>query len=150
MGKNEGERGRIPVVWGLPSHLISSVGEVPLNVELDIISTGWATLRRLRGQPCDLLLVHWDLPDSTGPSLAGRVRLLHSVLPIVLTTETNLSHEMVADLISLRVMGPLRMPVNWSALLERFEVAGADRRAGGLVGSGLPATMRESQILHGS
>ncbi len=113
------EANRISVVWGLPSRLIGQIGPVPPHVQLDVISTAWALLRRVRGQPCHLLLVHWELSDSTGPAVAARVRILHSDLPIVLTTDGSDLPELGMDLGALRVIGPLQMPIYWPHLLER-------------------------------
>jgi DNA-binding response OmpR family regulator len=118
---------RIVVVWALPSRLITRIGTVPSYVQLDVMSTAWATLRRLRGQLCHLLLLHLDLPDSTGPALAARVRILHSALPIVLTTDRADDVELGMNLASLRLMGPLQMPVCWAHLLERVLLSSARR-----------------------
>ena len=109
----------LTAVWGLPSRLIGLIGPVPQHVHLDVMSTAWALLRRLRGQPCHLLLIHWELPDSTGPALAARVRLLHSEMPIVITTDRTDLPEPGMNLAAVRVMGPLQMPVHWPHLLER-------------------------------
>ncbi len=110
---------QIAAVWALPSRLIGLIGPVPHHVHLDVMSTAWALLRRLRGQPCQLLLIHWELPDSTGPALAARVRLLHSEMPIVITTDRTDLAEPGMNLAAVRVMGPLQMPVYWPHLLER-------------------------------
>ncbi|MBN1345381.1 MAG: hypothetical protein JXQ73_21995 [Phycisphaerae bacterium] len=120
---------RIAVVWALPSRLIGQIGPVPDHVQLDVISTAWALLRRVRGQPCHLLLINWELPDSTGPALAARIRILHSDLPIVLTTDRADLPEVGMDLGSLRVIGPLQMPVYWPHLLERVGAAARGREA---------------------
>jgi len=129
------EQDRISVVWGLPSRLIGRISSVPPHVELDVMSTGWALLRRIRGQPCDLLLIHSELPDSTGSALAARVRLLHSELPIVLTTDRSDLPEPGLDLTSLQVIGPLQMSIHWPDLLGGL----AGRRAG-----------RDAEALNGS
>jgi len=117
---------RLLVVWALPSRLIGKIGPIPSEVQLDIMSTAWATLRRLRGQPCNLLMLHLELPDSTGPALAARVRILHSDLPIVLTTDRIEAVEIGMNLGSLRLVGPLAIPVCWSEVLDRV-VAGNRR-----------------------
>jgi hypothetical protein len=109
----------VSVVWGLPSRFINRIGPVPQDVQLDVLSTGWLLLRRLRGQPCSLLLIHWELPDTTGPALAARVRILRSDLPILLTTDRADLPQPGMDLGSIRVLGPLHMPFDWSVLLER-------------------------------
>ncbi len=117
----------VRVVWALPSRLINRIEAVPSNVELDIMSTAWATLRRLRGQPCHLLLLNLELPDSTGPALAARVRILHSDLPIVLTTDRSEKPELGMNLAALRLLGPFTIPVPWSVLLDRVPSAGVCR-----------------------
>lgn len=133
MSKTNQQTSCISVVWGLPSRLIGEIGPVPPHIQLDVISTAWALLRRVRGQPCHLLLVHWELADSTGPALAARVRILHSDLPIVLTTDGSELPELGMDLGALRVIGPLQMPIYWPHLLERVARrepgAAADRLA---------------------
>lgn len=132
MSKHTEEANRISVVWGLPSRLIGQIGPVPSHVQLDVISTAWALLRRVRGQPCHLLLVHWELPDSTGPALAARVRMLHSNLPIVLTIDRPDMPELGMDLAPLRVIGPLQMPIHWPQLLERVSVVASRDEAYGV------------------
>ncbi len=122
MRRGNDQSGRILVVWALPSRLINRIGPVPPDVHLDIMSSAWATLRRLRGQPCHLLLLHLDLPDSTGPALAARVRILHSELPIVLTSDRSQEVELGMNLGSLRLMGPLAIPICWSHVLDRVAV----------------------------
>lgn len=124
MRKRGDEIDRLLVVWSLPSRLIGKIGSVPPHVQLDVMSTAWATLRRLRGQPCHLLLIHLELPDSTGPALAARVRILHSELPIVLTTDRVDDAELGMNLASLRLIGPLQMPVSWPVLLDRVVTPG--------------------------
>ena len=135
------------VVWGLPSRLIGRIGPVPPNVQLDVMSTAWTLLRRLRGQPCHLLLVHWELPDATGPALAARVRILHSELPIVLTTDREDLPEAGMNLVSLRVVGPMVMPVSWPLLLERVPGPITHRDAVGELGAAVPTRGSQPQAL---
>ena len=138
---------RVSVVWGLPSQLIDQIGSIPTYVQLDVISTAWALLRRLRGQPCDLLVIHWELPDSTGPALAARVRLLRSELPIVLTADGKDLPEPGVDLAALRVVGPLPIPIQWSHLLEGVLAKGVSRDAGALAESTKPAAVGGQRVL---
>ncbi len=147
MSRTEGESTKLSVVWGLPSRLIGQIGSVPDHVQLDVISTAWALLRRVRGQPCDLLMIHWELADSTGPAVAARVRILHSELPIVLTTDPSEEPELGMDLAALRVLGPMRMPVYWPHLLERVSEVVARREDARWIVEGEPASTKRRRVL---
>ncbi len=72
--------------------------------------------------------------------MPARIRILHSDLPIVLTTDRADLPEVGMDLGSLRVLGPLQMPVCWPHLLERVGAAARVRE------TIMPGAARESVL----
>jgi len=100
----------------LLKHYIESVGGV-----CDVYETGQSLVRNLHKQPCDLLILDWELPDIAGDRILSWVRdNMGWTLPVIFVT----GRDATEDIVSMLEAGAddyMVKPVDYKELTARIE-----------------------------
>jgi len=98
-------------------HILETARDILEEAGFDIqtAETGAQALQMLKGRPCHLMIVDYNLVDMTGVELTGQAKKLHPEIPVILMTgEANVDLGAAKSLIG----EILTKPVNPAALIE--------------------------------